>query len=108
MANGLSRWLVTGTFVALLIVFAAALWGTMVRPPAFEVRGVFVARPAPDLILVRHEPIGALGMGAMETMGVRVDPSMMDAIRVAPGDTVRLAVKPRDRELILLRIDRVR
>jgi len=108
MGNGRSRWLVAGVFILLLITFAAALWGTMVRPPAYEVRGVLVARPTQDLILVRHDAIGPLGMGAMETMAVHADPRMVDAARAVPGDTVRLTVKPRESELQLLRIDRVR
>ena len=102
------RWLLAGVFVLLIAAFAIALWGTIVRPRAYEVRGVLMARPAPDLILVRHEAIGALGMSPMELMAVRAEPRLIDAARVDPGDAVRLAVKPRDNELILLRIERLR
>lgn len=100
------RWLLGALFVALAAVFAVALWATVVRPRAYEVRGVLVARPAPNLILVRHEAVAALGMSAMEMMAVSAEPALVDAARVKPGDAVRLAVKPRDDTLTLLRIEK--
>ena len=84
------------------------LWGTIIRPPAYEVRGAFVARPAPDLILVRNESIGGLGMGPMELMGIVADPAIVDTAGVKPGDAVRLAVKQRDGDIVLLRIEKLR
>ena len=41
--------------------FAAGLWGTLLRPAAFEVQGEFVAS-APGVVLVRHQAVAALGI----------------------------------------------
>lgn len=71
-------------------------------------RGALVARPAPNLILVRHESIAGLGMGPMEMMAIVADPAIVDAANVKPGDAVRLAVKQRGDEIVLLRIERLR
>ena len=67
-----------------------------------------VARAAPDLILVRHQPISGLGMGAMEMMAVRGAPAVLDAARVAPGDRVRLAVRQDGDAVTLVWIERTR
>jgi hypothetical protein len=93
-------------FVVLLGLFAAGLWGTLVRPPAYEVRGELVARAAPDLILIRHQPVSALGMGAMETMAVRGAPAALDAAGLKAGDRVRLAVRQDGDALVLVWIER--
>lgn len=95
-------------FTALMAAFAVGVWGTVIRPPAYEVRGEVVARPAPDMLLVRHEPLAALGMGAMELMAVRGEPARIDAAGLKPGDRVRLAVRPRGDELLLLRVETLR
>ena len=102
------RFLLVVLFVALLVAFALGIWGTIIRPPAYEVRGVVVARPGPDMILIRHDAVAALGMSAMELMAVAGDPATIDAARVAPGDRVRVAVRRRDQELRLIRIDKLR
>ena len=102
------RWLLAGLFVVLVVTFAVALWGTIVRPPAYEVRGVLVARPTPDLIVVQHEAIGGLGMAPMETMAVHGEKRLIDAAGIRPGDPLRLAVKARDGELVLLRVEKLR
>ena len=94
-------------FIALVAAFAAALWATVLRPPAYEVRGAIVARPAANLILVRHEALPALGMTSMELMAVFSDPSLLDAVSVNPGDRVRLAVRRKNDELTLLRIEKL-
>ena len=88
-------------------LFAAGLWGTVVRPAAYEVRGELVARAAPDVILVRHQPVSALGMGAMEMMAVQAAPQTLDAAALAPGDRVRLAVRPSGDALVLVWIERI-
>jgi hypothetical protein len=93
-------------FVALVVLFAAGLWGTIVRPPAYEVRGEVVARAAPDLLLVRHQAISALGMASMEMMAVRGAPGTLDAARLSPGDRVRLAVRPQGDEIQLVWVAR--
>ena len=97
-----TRRLLVVLFVALVLLFAAGLWGTVVRPPAYEVRGEFVARAAPDLVLIRHQPVTALGMGAMEMMAVRGAPASLDAARLVPGQRVRLAVRQQGDELQLV------
>jgi len=62
-----------------------------------------VARPAPDLILVRHEAVAPLGMGAMELMAVSASPALLD-----PVDRVKLAVRQQHDQLVLLRIEKLR
>jgi Cu/Ag efflux protein CusF len=94
-------------FIALVVAFAAALWGTVLRPAAYEVRGAIVARPAVNLLVVRHDAVAALGMAPMELMAILVDPAVVDAAGVQPGDRVRLAVRRRNDELTLLRIERL-
>ncbi len=94
-------------FTALLGLLAAALWGTVVEPRAFEVRGEVVARPAPGLLLVRHEPVAALGMAAMEMMAVDADPARLEAAGLRPGDRVRLAVRPRGDRLLLVNVQKL-
>lgn len=103
-----ARRLVVVLFVVLVGLFAAGLWGTVVRPAAYEVRGEVVARAAPDLILVRHQPISGLGMGAMEMMAVRGSAATLDAARVVPGDRVRLAVRQQGDAVTLVWIERIR
>lgn len=103
-----ARRLLVLLFVLLLILFAAGLWGTVVRPAAYEVRGEVVARAAPDLLLIRHQAVTALGMGAMEMMAVRGAPATLDAARVSPGDRVRLAVRATGDEIGLVWIERER
>ena len=78
------------------------------RPAAYEVRGEIVARAAPDLLLIRHQPVSALGMGAMETMAVRGAPVTLDAARLSPGNRVRLAVRAQGDDLVLVWIERER
>ncbi len=99
-----ARWLLGALFAVLLGAFAVGIWGTVVRPPAWEVRGEVVARPAPDMILVRHPAVAALGMEAMETMAVLAEPARLDAAGVRPGDRVRMAVRRRGDEVVLIRI----
>ena len=88
----------------LLAGLALGLWGTIIRPPAYEVRGTVVARAATNLLLVRHEPIPGLGMNAMEVMAIFADPRDLDAAALSPGDRVRLAVRQKGDELVLLRV----
>jgi Cu/Ag efflux protein CusF len=103
-----ARFLLAAVFVLLLVAFAAGLWGTIVRPAAYEVRGEFVARAAAGVILVRHEAVSALGMSAMEMMAITADPALVDPLGLRPGDRVRLAVRPRGDDLVLVWIERVR
>jgi len=102
-----ARWAVVAVFVVLVAAFAAALWGTVLRPAAYEVRGEIVARPASNLILVRHDAVAALGMAPMELMAVLADPALLDAAGVRPGDRVRLAVRRRENDLTLVRVEKL-
>ena len=95
-------------FVVLVGLFAAGLWGTVIRPAPYEVRGELVARAGPDLILVRHQPVSGLGMGAMEMMAVRGAPAALDAAQLTPGDRVRLAVRQDGETVTLVWIERAR
>jgi uncharacterized membrane protein len=101
-----TRWRLPLLFVGLLIAFAAGLWGTVLRPAAYEVQAEFVARAAPDLILVRHETIAPLGMSAMEQMAVSVLPAQVDPLALEAGERVRLAVRQAGDRLVLIRIER--
>jgi len=91
----------------LLVAFAAGIWGTIIRPPAYEVRGTIVSRPAPDMLLVRHDPVSALGMNAMDLMAVSANPALLDPVGPKPGDRVKLAVRQRDDQLVLIRIEKL-
>jgi Cu/Ag efflux protein CusF len=95
-------------FAALVGAFGVGLWGTIIRPAAYEVTGEFLARPAANLILVRHDAVQALGMGAMELMAVFGEPAQIDAAALAPGDRVRLAVRSVEGQLTLLRVATIR
>ena len=92
----------------MLAAFAAGIWGTILRPPAYEVRGTVLGRPAANLLLVRHEAVEALGMGRMEMMAVFGEPALLDAADLSAGDRVRLAVRRRDDEIVLIRIEKLR
>ena len=80
----------------------------MLHPPAYEVQGEFVARAAPDLILVRHAAVSALGMSSMEQMAISVTPAQVDPLALQPGDRLRLGVRQEGDRLILLLIERRR
>ena len=67
-----------------------------------------MARPAPDLILVRHEAVAPLGMGAMELMAISASPALLDPVSLDPGDRVKLAVRQQHDRLVLLRIEKLR
>ena len=90
--------------MVLIVAFAAGLWGTILRPAAYEVQGEILDHPTPDLLLVRHEAISALGMSAMETMAVSVTPEQLASLDLKRGDRVRLAVRPRGDDLVLVSI----
>jgi len=91
--------------VLLLIGFGVGIWGTLLRPAAYEVRGTLVARPAANLLLVQHDAIPALSMRPMELMAIFADPAVVDRAGVAPGRRVRLAVRSRDDQLTLVWIE---
>ncbi|MBI2159867.1 MAG: copper-binding protein [Candidatus Rokubacteria bacterium] len=67
-----------------------------------------LARPASNLLLVRHEAIEALGMSRMEMMAVLGDAPLLDAADPKPGDRVRLALRRKDDEIVLIRIEKLR
>ena len=78
----------------------------MIRGTTQEVVGVYVARPTPSTILVRHEALPQLGMLPMELMTFTVEPGLVDQARVAPGDRVRLRVRQRADEVTVLALER--
>jgi hypothetical protein len=102
-----ARRLLVVLFLVLVALFAAGLWGTVVRPAAYEVRGEVVARAAADMLVIRHQPVSGLGMGAMELMAVRGAPSMLDQAALAPGQRVRLAVRQDGDALVLVWVERL-
>jgi len=59
------------------------------------------------MLLVRHEPVAALGMNAMELMAISASPALLDPIGPRPGDRVKLAVRQRDDQLVLIRIEKL-
>jgi Cu/Ag efflux protein CusF len=59
------------------------------------------------MLLVRHDPVSALGMTAMELMTVSASPALLDPVGPKPGDRVKLAVRQRDDQLILIRIEKL-
>ena len=83
------------------------LWGTVLKPAAYEVRGTLVARPAANLLLIQHQDITALRMRAMELMAVSADPAVVDRAGIVPGQRVRLAVRARNDELQLVWIEKL-
>lgn len=93
-------------FVVLLAGFAVGIWGTLLRPAAYEVRGTIVSRPATNLLIVRHDEIPGLGMRAMDLMTIFADPATIDRAGVKPGERVRLGVRQRDNDLVLLWVER--
>lgn len=93
--------------MALLAAFAAGIWGTVIRPPAYEVRGTVVGRPSADMLLVRHEAVSGLGMSAMELMAVSASPALLDPAAPKPGDRVKLAVRQQNDQLVLIRIEKL-
>jgi hypothetical protein len=70
--------------MARFALLAAGIWGTVLRPAAYEVRGTMVARPAPDMIVIAHDAI----------------PS--------PGDRLRLAARQEGDRLLVLRVEKLR
>ena len=67
-----------------------------------------MARPAPDLLLVRHEAVAPLSMRAMELIAISAAPALLDLVAPAPGDRVKLAVRQEREQLVLLRIEKLR
>ena len=90
-----------------MIGFAVGIWGTVLHPAAYEVRGTVVARPAANLLLIQHADIAALRMRAMELMAVFADPAVVDRAGIVPGQRVRLAVRARNDELRLVWIEKL-
>ena len=78
----------------------------MLHPAAYEVRGTVIARPAANLLLVRHDDIPALGMQAMDLMAIFADPAVVDRAGITPGQRVRLAVRSRNDQLQLVWIEK--
>ena len=81
----------------------------MIRGTTHEIVGVYVARPTPSSILVRHEALPQLDMLAMDLMTFAVEPPrLLDEARLAPGERVRLRVRQRADGITVTAIDRAR
>jgi len=59
------------------------------------------------MLLVRHDPVSALRMSAMELMAVSANPALVDPVGPKPGDRVKLAVRQRNDQLILIKIEKL-
>jgi hypothetical protein len=46
-------------------------------------------------------------MGSMEMMAIFAEPALLDAVPLAPGDQVRLAVRARGDDIVLLRVEKL-
>ena len=78
------------------------------RPAAYEVRGTIVARPAANLLLVRHDAIPSLSMREMDLMAIFADPAVVDRAGIVPNDRVRMAVRSNGDQLTLVWIEPLR
>ena len=47
-------------------------------------------------------------MGAMELMAIFAEPALLDPADLKPGDRVRLAVRRKDDQIVLIRLERLR
>src|SRR3989442_13726495 len=72
-------------FAALLAAFAAGIWGTVLRPSAYEVRGTIVARAGPAMILVRPQAVPPPGRAANGPMAVTAAPARPAPTPPEPG-----------------------
>src|SRR3989442_15173590 len=79
-------------FAALLAAFAAGIWGTVLRPSAYEVRGTIVARAGPAMIFVPHEPAAPLARGAVGVMALPRASALLIPLTPKPVDHRRFTV----------------
>jgi hypothetical protein len=109
----LPRWAVPALFVILLAAFAAGIWGTYREAfPAkglYRVTGVFETRAGEKMILVRHDAVPGL-MPEMRSMVFAAESKdLLDKAALHAGDRVRLTVRQRaPDELIVLEIRKLR
>lgn len=106
-ASARARWTLRALFLVLLVAFAAGIWGTVLRPPAYEVKGEVVARAGAGLLIIRHEAVSGLGMSAMELMVVEGEPALLDAAALRAGDRVRLAVRSQGERIVAVWVEKL-
>ena len=104
----LTRWYAPALYLLLLAGFAAGIWGSFRAvfpgPGLYRVTGVFEARAADRMILVRHEEIPGL-MGEMERMVLfAAGPELLDRARLSPGDRIRFTLRQDGERLIVTEI----
>jgi hypothetical protein len=109
----LPRWAVPALFAILLAAFAAGIWGTYREAfPAkglYRVTGVFETRAGETMILVRHDAVPGL-MPEMRSMAfVAESKDLLDKAALHAGDRVRLTVRQRaPDDLLVLEIRKLR
>lgn len=89
--------------IALLILVVCAATPTWSQSPQPATGEVTRINSRAKEIVIRHDPIPHLAMGAM-TMGFPVkDPAMLDAVK--PGDKVRFVAEKVGDEAVITRIE---
>ena len=109
----LPRWAVPALFVILLAGFAAGIWGTYREAfpgkGLYRVTGVFETRGGDTMILVRHEAVPGLMPEMRSMVFVAESKELLDKAALHPGDRVRLTVRQRAvDDLLVLEIRKLR
>jgi hypothetical protein len=109
----LPRWAVPALFVILLAGFAAGIWGTYREAfpgkGLYRVTGVFEGRAAGNTILVKHETVPGLMPEMRSMVFVAESKELLDKAALHPGDRVRLTVRQRaSNDLLVLEIRKLR
>jgi hypothetical protein len=99
--------------VILLAGFAAGIWGTYREAfpgkGLYRVTGVFEGRAAGNTILVKHETVPGLMPEMRSMVFVAESKELLDKAALHPGDRVRLTVRQRaSNDLLVLEIRKLR
>ena len=109
----LPRWGVPALFVILLAGFAAGIWGAYREAfpgkGLYRVTGVFESRGAEAMILVKHEAVPGLMPEMRSMVFVAESRELLDEAALHPGDRVRLTVRQRAaNDLLVVEIRKLR